>query len=197
MTCFFLLQDRLISVRGEKFLKFLKIQRDDLEQILTWRTSEFVTRYMYTDVEYDLGKQEKWFESIQRDETSKYWILELKGKKFGLVSINDIDLRHKRGSWAFYVGEPEMSMVAGLIGPHLYNYVFTQIGFHKLYGEVMKENEAVRNIHIKHGCRELGFHADHVYKYDRFHDVYVYEMLASAWEEKGKKFHRYMPSVEE
>lgn len=178
-------------------MEFLKITKDDLEHILQWRTSEFVTRFMYTDVEYNLENQYKWFEKISHDDSVKYWILSSKGKKFGLVSLNDIEPKHKRASWAFYVGDPSMSIVAGLIGPHVYNYAFQHLGFNKLYGEVMAENQAVRNMHLKHGCREVGFFQDHIYKYGKFHDVYVYEMTASAWQEIGKKYKRYMPKVEE
>lgn len=178
-------------------MEFLKITEEDLEQILLWRTSEFVTRYMYTDIEFNLKNQFKWFEKITKDESSKYWILASKGKKFGLVSINDIDFLNKRATWAFYVGEPSKSMAAGLIGPHVYNYAFHNLELHKLYGEVMAQNEAVRNMHIKHGCREIGHYQDHVYKAGHYHDVYVYEMLASTWAEVGAKFQRFMPSVEE
>lgn len=178
-------------------MEFLKITEDDLEQILRWRTSEFVTRFMYTDMEYNLENQYKWFQKISAVDSAKYWILSLKGKKFGLVSLNDIQPHHRRASWAFYVGEPSMSMAAGLIGPHLYNYAFYRLGLNKLYGEVMAENEAVRRMHLQNGCREVGFFQEHIYKYGKFHDVYVYEMTANRWKEVGKKYKRFMPQVEE
>lgn len=40
-------------------MQFVSIKEEHLELILNWRTSEFVTRYMYTDIEYDLVKQRK------------------------------------------------------------------------------------------------------------------------------------------
>lgn len=177
-------------------MEFLKIRKDDLKLILDWRTSAFVTRYMFTDLTYNLDNQQKWFQTIKVDSDSRYWIFSSKGKKIGLVSINNIDWKHKRATWAFYVGEPEYSMVVGLIGPHVYNYVFSVLGLHKVTGEVMAENEAVRKMHLSLGCREVGYYKDHIYKYDMFHDVYLYEMLASDWNKAPEKFKKMLPKVE-
>ncbi|MEB1806647.1 MAG: UDP-4-amino-4,6-dideoxy-N-acetyl-beta-L-altrosamine N-acetyltransferase [Bacillaceae bacterium] len=176
-------------------MEFLQIRESDLEQILTWRTSEFVTKYMYTDIEYNLKNQKEWYEKVQKNEHSYYWIVATKGKKFGLVSINDIDWKNKKATWAFYVGEPSLSMVAGLIGPHLYNFAFDNIGLNKLTGEVMAENEAVRKMHLKHGCREVGVYNEHIYKNGHYHDVYLYEMLASHWREVGEKYKKFVPKM--
>jgi UDP-4-amino-4,6-dideoxy-N-acetyl-beta-L-altrosamine N-acetyltransferase len=177
-------------------VQFLKIKEEHLEQILKWRTSEFVTRYMYTDIEYDLENQRKWYHFIQNDPNSYYWLLRYKEDLIGLVSITDINHRDKRAYWNFYIGEPKYSMIAGFIGPYVYNYAFQRLDFHKLMGEVMEGNESVRQLHLKQGAREVGIMKDHIWKYERFHDVYVYEMTKSDWMEKGKRFANYMPVVE-
>ena len=45
-------------------INFRKITEDDLTLILRWRTDPEVTRYMSTDIEFDLEKQTNWFKQI-------------------------------------------------------------------------------------------------------------------------------------
>jgi UDP-4-amino-4,6-dideoxy-N-acetyl-beta-L-altrosamine N-acetyltransferase len=178
-------------------MKFINIREEHLEQILRWRTSEFVTKYMYTDVEYNMENQRKWFERIQEDEHSYYWLLAHQQHFIGFVSITNINVLHKYAYWNFYIGDPHYSMIAGLVGIYVYNHAFQRLGLHKLMGEVMEGNENVRKLHIKQGAREVGVLQEHVWKYGRFHNVYLYEMTKSRWEEKGKKFHNLLPIVED
>lgn len=177
-------------------MKWIEIQEEHLQQILDWRTSEFVTQYMYTDVEYDLTQQKKWLESIQKDQSGRYWIMSYRETLIGFISITSIDWKHNRAYWNFYIGDPKFSMLAGFLGPYMYNYAFHELGLEKLMGEVMSENEAVRNLHVKQGAREVGFFEKHICKNDVWHDVYVFEMTKARWQEKGQRFKKYVPKVE-
>ncbi|WLR50565.1 UDP-4-amino-4,6-dideoxy-N-acetyl-beta-L-altrosamine N-acetyltransferase [Bacillus tianshenii] len=177
-------------------MRFIKLREEHLEQVLKWRTSEHVTKYMYTDIEDNLEKQKQWFAKVKQDTNSKYWVIEFKDQLIGLVSLHEIDMQNKRATWAYYIGEPAYSMVGPMIGPYLYNYVFSELGLKKLMGEVMSQNENVRKTHKMHGCREVGYYKDHIYKYGEWHDVYLYEMLAKDWQQQQKKYKRYQGEFE-
>ncbi|URM34906.1 UDP-4-amino-4,6-dideoxy-N-acetyl-beta-L-altrosamine N-acetyltransferase [Cytobacillus firmus] len=177
-------------------LHFISIKEEHLELILNWRTSEFVTRHMYTDIDYDLDKQNEWLKSVQRDQNSHYWVLNYKDQPIGLVSITDINYRDKRAYWNFYIGDPAYGMLGGFIGPYVYNYAFEFLGIHKLMGEVMEENEGVRKLHLKQGAREVGYLTDHIYKYGKYHNVYIFEMTKEMWKSCGGKFAKYFPTVD-
>ncbi|HIW34699.1 MAG TPA: GNAT family N-acetyltransferase [Candidatus Paenibacillus intestinavium] len=56
-------------------LTFRKITEDDLELILEWRTSEHVTKYMYTDIDKNIDNQRRWFDRISNDSTQCYWMI--------------------------------------------------------------------------------------------------------------------------
>lgn len=178
-------------------MKWIPIQEKHLKQILDWRTSEFVTKYMYTDIEYNLSQQQKWLESIRKDENGRYWLMSYRDTLFGFISITSLDWQHKRAYWNFYIGDSSFSMLAGFIGAYMYNYAFYKMGLEKLMGEVMAENIAVRNLHLKQGAREVGFYEKHIYKNDSWHDVYIFEMTKTRWEEKGEKFKKYVADVYE
>lgn len=177
-------------------MKWIPIEEEHLQLVLDWRTSEHVTRYMYTDIAYDLVQQQRWLESIRCDEHGRYWLMSYRDRLIGYISLTSIDRRHKRAYWNFYIGEPEYAMLAGFVGAYMYNYAFYTLDFEKLMGEVMAGNESVRKLHLQLGAREVGVLEKHIFKYDEWHDVYIYEMTKDRWSDAGKKYVRYVPEVE-
>ena len=177
-------------------MKWIPIEEQHLQQILDWRTRDDITRYMYTDIEYSLENQRKWLTTIQADQKGYYWLMEYKGDLVGFISITDIDWRHKRGAWNFYIGNMKYAMLAGFLGAYMYNYAFTKLGLQKLIGEVMDINVGVQKLHAKQGARLVGIYEQHICKNDKWHDVHVFEMTKDHWQEIGDKFKKYMPEVE-
>ncbi|MFD2870633.1 UDP-4-amino-4,6-dideoxy-N-acetyl-beta-L-altrosamine N-acetyltransferase [Kurthia populi] len=178
-------------------MKWLQIKKEHLQQILTWRTSEFVTQFMYTDIDDNMENQYLWWQNISNDPNGRYWIMEQKGQLLGFVSLTNIDWHNKRGEWNYYIGEAKYGMLGGFIGAYVYNYAFEVLGLEKVQGAVMAENVGVRKIHQKLGDREVGFYEQHVLKNDNWHDVYLYEMTHERWNEVGMKFKKYKAEVEE
>ena len=178
-------------------MRFVRVKEEHLEKILRWRTSERVTRYMFTDVAYDMERQREWFRSVSADESSRYWVVVSGETEIGLVSLNKIHPVNRSAHWAFYIGEPEYGTAAAVIGPCLYRYAFDSLGLNKLIGEVMEDNTAVRRIHLMHGAREVGVYRQHVWKYGKFHDVVVFEMLAEEWRRIERKYAKFAGEFEE
>ena len=104
-----------MKVRSMHMFKFIKLREEHLEMVLNWRTKESVTRYMNTDIEYNLYCQKKWFDNISNSKTEKYWVIAFKGKSIGLISLNDIDYYNKRTRWGFYIGEEEYRMYGAIV----------------------------------------------------------------------------------
>lgn len=177
-------------------MKWIPIEEFHLQQILDWRTSKQVTRFMYTDIEFNIENQKKWFASIKEDKYGRYWLMEYKDELIGFISITNINWQHKRGHWNFYIGEQKYSMLAGFIGAYMYNYAFYELGLEKLIGEVMDINEGVQKLHLKQGAREVGVLEHHIFKNNVWHNVYIFEMTKANWQEIGQKFKKYVPEVE-
>ncbi|WP_019153822.1 UDP-4-amino-4,6-dideoxy-N-acetyl-beta-L-altrosamine N-acetyltransferase [Robertmurraya massiliosenegalensis] len=172
-------------------ITFKKINETDLEQVLEWRTSEHVTKYMYTDIKRDLDNQKRWFEAISEDSTQYYWMIEYKGKSIGLISLNNIDMQHKKATFGYYIGDLNFAIIAGRIQPYLYNHAFFGLGLNKLYAEVMAGNEGMMKMHLHYGFTHTATYKEHIFKYDKFHDVEYFELLASTWNNECEKFHKY------
>lgn len=176
-------------------MEWVQIQEEHLQLILDWRTSEVVTRYMYTDIPYSLDNQRKWLDAIRQDKHGYYWVISYREELIGFISITAIDWKSKRGFWNFYIGNMNYTMLAGFLGAYMYNYAFNELSLKKLMGEVMDINEGVRKLHIKQGAREVGKMEQHILKNGQWHDVFLFEMTKERWEEVGQKYKKYVADV--
>lgn len=171
--------------------KFIRLKKEHLEQVLKWRTSEQVTRYMYTDIEYNLLSQFKWFERVSKSLSEKYWIISYNDIHIGLIYLSDLDLKNKKTKWGYYIGQEEYRIYGGIIPLYLYNYLFNDLKLNKIIAEVMEGNNNVMKLHRMHGYREVGVYKKHVYKYNKYHDVYVFEMTLEQWAINMEKYKNY------
>ncbi len=162
-------------------LKFLKIQEEHLPLILGWRTDPDVTRFMFTDIEYDLDAQKKWYQKTLTDSSSRYWVISYQDQLIGSAYLSDIDPHNGHCSWGYYIGESSSRMIGAIIPPYLYNYAFHEMKFRKLIAEVLEGNRNVMKMHEMYGYRLVGRYEKHIYKYEQYHDVYVYELLSETW----------------
>jgi RimJ/RimL family protein N-acetyltransferase len=106
-----------------------------------------------------------------------------------------MDWRNKHCTWGYYIGEASYRGLGGLIPPYLYNHVFHEMQFNKLIAEIMEGNENVVKLHEMFGCRLVGRYEEHVYKYDRYHAVLVYELLAKTWN-SSRRYKRFVAEFE-
>ena len=177
-------------------IRFVRLDQSHLELVLRWRTDEFVTRYMYTDVENDLTKQYEWFDKIKHSRTDKYWMVILRDVPVGVISLNGIDLANRKTSWGYYIGDERHRMYGGLVPPYLYNFIFHNMGLNKITAEVMQGNENLLKLHRMHGYRDVGLFKNHILKYDNYYDVYILELLKADWDLKADKYKKYLASFE-
>ena len=175
-------------------IQFIKLEKEHLETVMRWRIKPEVSQYMITDVEYKLENQCRWFERIANDSTYRYWLISYQGIFIGLINLAAIDRIHLRCSAGYYIGEMEYRQLGAMIPPYLYNYVFREMKFRKIYGEVMSENKKVLQMHKMHGFRQVGVYRDHIFKNGSFHDVVLIELLSETWLEQ-KRYQRYVAEL--
>ena len=156
---------------------------EDSDRIHAWRNSEAVRAFMYTDHLIAPEEHARWFAGIAGDDRRRYWIIEADGRPVGLANLYDIDRRHGRCAWAYYLADPS---VRGLgLGSYVEFWMIEQVfgpqGLSKLWCEVLETNEAVWRLHEKHGfVREATFRR-HVVKDGVGVDVLGLGLLAEDW----------------
>lgn len=165
-------------------IELRKIVKEDLNLIRKWRMMPEVTKYMYTDPVITVEGQLKWFEKINNDEKSRYWIIFIDNDSIGVVSIVDIDLENSRCSWAYYIGNTSYRGrgIATALECNIYDYVFNDIELNKLCCEVFEFNDKVISIHKKFGSQVEGILNEHIIKNNNKYNVVLMGILKSKWE---------------
>jgi len=173
-------------------LEFLKVKEDHLEMILKWRVTPEVTRYMFTDMEYDLKKQKEWFERVSKDNDYKQWLISNKNTPIGLVYLKDINWDERYCYTGFYIGDFKHSIVSATVLAGLYNNTFFQLGLNKLYAAVMEGNEDHMKFHQMHGFHHHKTMKKHIEKYGKLHDVHVFMLTKRNWISLERRFGKYV-----
>ena len=134
-------------------LTFREVDVADAKLILSWRVKERITRFMNTDISYDLENQKRWVESCYHNPYYYHWIIVENDRPIGLINICNLDRDNKTTAWGFYIGEDACSGVGGFVPPYLYNFCFNQLDLRKISAEVFYNNTSVINLHQLHGYR--------------------------------------------
>lgn len=130
---------------------FREIEINDAKLILDWRTKSRITKYMTSDVSYNLEAQIKWLESSLKKSNSYHWIIKYNNEDIGLISLLDYKPDIKETSWGYYIGEDNALGYGGMVPPFLYNYVFDELGIEKIKAWVFFDNLKIIQMHLMHG----------------------------------------------
>lgn len=165
-------------------VKLTDIKYPDIELVRKWRNSPEVRSFMYDEKQISFEQQKLWFERINKEENSVYWIIEFQDKKIGLVSLTGINHTLKSCYWAFYIGDTSVrgAGIGAKVEYNILEYVFSNISLNKLRCEVISSNEKVIKMHEKFGFRRESYYREHVIKQNVKHDVIGLAILKSEWE---------------
>ena len=161
--------------------QFVKLRKDHLDMVYKWRTSEFVSRFMLTRVSGSIQDHYAWFDIVDNDHRFSYWVIIYKEVPIGIINLAAIDPVNLKLTAGYYIGESEYLSLGAVVLPYLYNYVFLEMKYHKIYGEVVAGNNNVLKIHMMHGYRNVGTYKDHLIVNGSFQDVMVIELLSDEW----------------
>ncbi len=160
------------------------IRPEDEDRLREWRNRPEVAKYMYTDHHISGEEHGRWFKRTMADPTSRYWIIVCNDKDVGVVNIFNLDRRHQRCYWAFYIAEQELrgKGVGSFVEYSVLKYVFDQLQLRKLCCEVLAFNEPVIEMHRKFGFQLEGRLRAHVMKGGQPSDVYCLSILREEWQ---------------
>jgi UDP-4-amino-4,6-dideoxy-N-acetyl-beta-L-altrosamine N-acetyltransferase len=159
------------------------VEPADSERLLDWRNREQVAAYMYTDHQISPEEHARWFAAAMAAPDRRYWIIELDRQPVGLANLAGIDPARRRSEWAYYLAETSVRGrgVGAAVELVVIDHVFGALGLHKLWCEVLIENEAVWKLHESFGFVREALYRDHVWKAGRFQDVVGLGLLADDW----------------
>jgi RimJ/RimL family protein N-acetyltransferase len=132
---------------------FREIVSQDADMILRWRMSNRVTKFMNTDVIYDLDAQNKWLSSCYSKEHYYHWIILNDDVPVGLINLADYSSTDKISSWGFYIGAEGLDAYGAFIPPYFYNFLFNTLRVNRINVEVFYSNINVIGLHLLHGYK--------------------------------------------
>lgn len=171
-------------------LRLRKIKEEDLLKIMKWRMLPEVTKYMYTDLVFDLEKQKMWFNKVENSSNEIWWIIEIDNIDIGVIAINNIDRINKKCFWTYYIADISFRGrgISKLLECNIYDYVFYTLNLNKLCGEVFEFNDKVVSIHKKFGSEVEGILKDHICKNSTFYNVVVMGITRDKWNKIKHKY---------
>jgi UDP-4-amino-4,6-dideoxy-N-acetyl-beta-L-altrosamine N-acetyltransferase len=143
---------------------------------------------MYSHHEISLDEHRAWFARLQQDSSRRWYLFQDDtGSAQGVVYFTDIDTEQGTAFWGFYA-RPEAPSGTGLqILFAALNLAFTELGLHKLNGEVLADNQRSLPLHKKVGFSEEGrFREQHHDGANRI-DIVRLGLLASEWPERREQ----------
>jgi RimJ/RimL family protein N-acetyltransferase len=132
-------------------ISFREVEVPDAKMILDWRTSPEVTRYMVTDVPYDVGAQEKWIRDCYARKDYYHWVVICDRTPIGCVHVHDFDFENARTSWGFYKGLARFPGTGPRILAFFYNWLFLTVGVKDVFTEVFYNNVKAIELYLGHG----------------------------------------------
>ena len=144
-------------------INFREIQIEDAKIILDWRTLDRVTKFMKSDIEYDLEQQISWLNRSFNKSTFYHWIIQYDGKDVGLLNFVDWKRDKKTTSWGFYIGEENALGIGSMVPSYFYNFAFEFLHVHRILADVFYNNTGVIELHLKQGY-SFNVKRDHVIK---------------------------------
>ncbi|ABZ83328.1 acetyltransferase, putative [Heliomicrobium modesticaldum Ice1] len=164
------------------------VEAEDLERVRCWRNSPEVYYPMYNWDPITAEMQRHWYETrVLKRERHHYFLVErfVPGESnyrpVGLISLTDVDGRHRRGDVGFYIANAEDRLPGVALEAEymLLSFAFDQLGLHKVCLEVIQGNDKVAKMHRHYGFELEGRLRGHVWHDGVFKDVLVMGLLAS------------------
>lgn len=171
------------------FLDYRRPTAEDARLLLDWRTAPHITRYMLTDVPYDIARQKAWIERANARDDYQHAIIRIAGRDVGYASITVTEPRWRIGEIGVYIGDaaaPPALTVYNFVAT--LNHAFFTMGLHKLVNHVVAWNDRTVRAQAFNGYRHVGVLRDHALKGGVRHDLHIFEQKASEWAEFRKKF---------
>ena len=176
-----LLMDALGSEVG-----FRALLDTDEKLVLSWRNSDAVAPFMYSDHLIADKEHHIWFESA-RYESPNYIhrLICVNGEPVGLLSITSIDYEMRSCVWAFYIAsEKARGFGVGQITEWwVIEHAFEVLGLNRISCEVLVSNENVIRMHESFGFRRESFLRERCWKSGVPLDAVGLSLLKSDWQQ--------------
>ena len=181
-------------------IQFRKLVEADLDMVLRWRTMPEITKYMTTDIEFDMEAQRTWYQKeVKIHNPTQHWIICHNHHPVGVFSLANYNYQSGQTSVGYYLGDLDSWSLGGIVPPYFYNYMFFQRDPHlkRIIGEAFCLNSKVIQMHLMHGWMVTATMKNYVVKHGQGFDVSLLELTRESWVAQQVRFGAYLADFEE
>jgi len=156
---------------------------EDEERLFLWRGEPDVARWMSDADVSGRDAHRAWFDQLRSDPDLKGWMIQRAGRPAGLLTLTGLAGHHRRAAWNWFIGDRDargrgVGRAAQVLG---LDQAFGGLGLHKVWAEVMADNDAAMKVQTGAGFRREGYLRGHVLKDGAPRDVVMLGILAEEW----------------
>jgi UDP-4-amino-4,6-dideoxy-N-acetyl-beta-L-altrosamine N-acetyltransferase len=153
--------------------------------LFQWRGEPEVDRWMSDAAFPSREAHAAWFLALRSDPDMRGWMIVRAGEPSGLLTLTGLLSHHRRAGWNWFLGSAEargrgVGRAAQVLG---LDRAFGELGLHKVFAEVMADNDAALKAQAASGFRREGYLRGHVLKDGQPRDVVLLGILAEEWRE--------------
>ena len=177
------------SVYSLESINFRDLFEEDLEMILGWRNNHNVRLMMIDDHLISLKEHKKWYSTIKKSNSCKWFVVQYLGKDVGVLGLKDIDNIYNTCTWSMYLSDSMINSVVGvLIEICAIDLMFQTYRIERIWGELLSINQGLLRLHKK-----CGFSIDRIEK-NKFQrngnpvDLIKISLESHLWKKKRLEF---------
>jgi len=136
-------------------LRFIRLKTEHLELLRYWRNHNSINQYMEYQETITAAMQKKWFQSIQKDHSSLFFLIEYDHNFIGMINGKDIDLKTGTAEGGMFIWDINFLNTELPIRSTLsfadFAYLFCKI--QKCYIHVLKDNKKAIELNKNFGYK--------------------------------------------
>jgi [ribosomal protein S5]-alanine N-acetyltransferase len=103
-------------------------------------------------------------------------------KAIGMVDIMHVDAKHRHAELGYWLGRAYWGRGVMTEAVRLgLSYAFGTLRLHRVYGKCFAENRGSGRVMEKCGMKKEGCERQDQFRYNRWHDIYTFGILAEEW----------------
>lgn len=173
-----------------KYIQLRQVEPADAADIYKWR-SGVAGRYLRQPANYSVMSQEAWINSRGSGEINYIILDRHTGQKVGFIAIYDVN----EADGVANVGRLLLDEVyLSKSSPYgleamlmMYDYVFNEMHFRKITGDILAINESMVKLQKYLGMKQEGYLEKHVLINGNYEDLHIMSIFADAFNKGYKK----------
>lgn len=158
-------------------LKLVPLERKYLEFVRGVRNDPEVNKYLFTNTYISKEQQETWYKKKIRDRKSLI-LIALDDMPVGYCQINNIDNINQSCELGFYIASEHQGKDYGtILVKELINYATNKFNMHRLYLEVLADNDRAIRLYQNCGFIKEDILRDKIFKDGKSLDVVIMSMV--------------------